>query len=481
MSNDTAMPAGNSESAVTENQSQRLGKAPITALFASMSMPIIFGLLVGGLYNVVDAFFVTRALGANAIGGISIVFPLQMIVIAIASLIGTGTASIVARRLGEKNLFSAEKTAGCAIAFALSLGLLWSAIGLFFIQKILDLMGVTQALMPYSFEYLRPILLAAPITLLTSALSDIVRAEGKMQFVMFSMLLSSIANIILDPIAIYMLEWGVLGVALATVVAQLLSFGLMLYVFLAGKTEVRIQLANMRLKWQETKEIVSLGAPVFINYFGVSAVISLVNFSLANAALPESDYMISAYGLLGRIFMFLFFPLLGMMIAYQTICSYNFGAQHYARVKEISVLAVKVTTLYCFACSLIMMLFPHFVLSVFTSDSALIEEGVDIAQYIFIGFITAGAANIWSMYFQAIGRARPALFLSCIRVYFVQLPLLLIIPTLVGIHSIWFIFPIADLVTVAVSYLVIRVAYKQLDEWAKKQHQQTMPNSNPTS
>ncbi|GLR70562.1 MATE family efflux transporter [Agaribacter marinus] len=456
-----------SKAEVSTNQSDRLGDAPIRPLFLSMSMPIIFGLLVGGLYNVVDAFFVTRALGANAIGGISIVFPLQMIIIAIASLIGTGTASVVARKLGEKHLISAEKAAGCAIAIALFLGLLLSASGIIFTQNILSAMGVTTALMPYSLDYLQPILLAAPITLLSSALGDIVRAEGKMHIVMFSMLLSSIANIILDPIAIYVLEWGVYGVALATVFAQMLSFMLMFFIFFTNKTEVKIRIRYVKIKWQTAKEIVALGAPVFINYFGVSAVIGLVNFSIANAALPESDYMISAYGLLGRIFMFLFFPLLGMMIAYQTICSYNFGAKHYDRVKAISVLSVKVSTLYCLICTLAMTLFPHFILKIFTNDEMLINQGVIIAQYIFIGFVVAGAANIWGIYFQAIGKAAPALFLSSIRVYFLQLPLLLVLPLFVSIHYIWLIFPIADLITVIVSFLVIKVAYKQLDEWIK--------------
>ena len=462
----------------TNTHSSKLGETPIPALFFSLSMPIIFGLLVGGLYNVVDAFFVTRALGANAMGGISIVFPLQMIVIAIASLIGTGTASIVARRLGEKKFLSAEKTAGCAIAIALLLGFFWSAIGVFFIHQILTFMGVTQALMPHSLDYLKPILLATPIILLATALSDVVRAEGKMKFVMFSMLLSSITNIILDPIVIYVLEWGVLGVALATVFAQALSLCLMFYVFFTNKTEIKIKLIFIRLQWQVAKEIIALGTPVFINYFGVAAVISLVNFLLADAALAESDYMISAYGLLGRIFMFLFFPLLGMMVAYQTICSYNFGAQHFSRVKEVSVLAVKVTTLYCIVCTALMTLFPHFVLGIFTADEILIQEGMYIAKYIFIGFVTAGAANIWSMYFQAVGKAVPALFLSSIRVYLLQLPLLLIVPMFVEIHFIWFIFPVADIVAFIASYLVIRMAYKQLDHWIKQpKKQQPTPST----
>ncbi len=160
-------------------------------------------------------------------------------------------------------------------------------------------MGVTPALLPYSLEYLVPVLSSVPVILLGAALSDVMRAEGKMNLVMFAMLLSSITNIILDPIAIFVLEWGVLGVALATVFSQLLSLSLILYFYLAGKTEIKITFRTIRLKLKTSFDIISLGMPVFINYFGVSLIISLVNFSLANAALPESNYMISAYGLLG--------------------------------------------------------------------------------------------------------------------------------------------------------------------------------------
>lgn len=449
----------------TNRASDKLGVAPIQSLFFSMSVPIILGLLVGGLYNVVDAFFVTRALGADAMGGISIVFPLQMIVIAMASLIGTGTASIVARKLGAKSLLSAEQTAGCAIAIALLLGVVFALAGVFFIHDILAFMGVTPALLPYSLEYLQLILLATPVTLLNTTLMDTVRAEGKMQYVMLSMLLASITNIILDPIAIYLLEWGVLGVALATIFAQLCSFSFMLYVFFGGKTEVKIKLKFIHLKWQTVKDIIALGMPIFVNYFGVSVVIGLVNLSIANAALPESDFMISAYGLIGRIFMFLVFPLLGMMVAYQTICGYNYGAQQYNRVKEISVFAVKVTTLYCAICTGAILLFPHVILGIFTSDALLLKEGVDIAKYLFIGFVAAGASNIWPMYFQATGKAKQAFFLSSLRVYFLQIPLLMVVPALWGVHAIWLMFPVADAVTLIVSYLVIRVAYKKLDQW----------------
>jgi putative MATE family efflux protein len=439
-----------------------LGSLAIPKLFSSMSLPIIFGLLVGGLYNVVDALFVTRGLGINAIGGVSIVFPIQMMIIALAGWIGSGAASIVARRLGAKNMPEAERAAGNTLFLALVMGCSITALCLFFMHDLLDLLAVTPALKPYSLEYLVPILSATPAVLLGAAFSDLARAEGKMKILMLSMLLGSITNIILDPIAIFVLGWGVQGVAYATVFSQLLSLALLLFVFGTGRTDVKIKLSNIRFNAPISGATLALGFPLFINYFGVSLVIGLVNYSLSQSGLTEADYLISAYGILGRVFVFVFFPLLGMTIAYQTICGYNYGAQAYDRVAEVTRFAVKVTSIYCGSITLFAVLFPDWIFRIFTTDVQLIAQGQDIARFLFLGFALAGATNIWSIYFQAIGQAKPALILSSLHVYVLQIPMLIILPLLFGINAIWYIFPISDALTFLVSLLVIRWAFRKL-------------------
>jgi len=446
---------------MTESSSS-LGTLAMPKLFASMSLPIIFGLLVGGLYNVVDALFVTRGLGANAMGGVSIVFPIQMLIIALAGWIGSGSASIVARRLGAKNLADAELAAGNTLFLALVVGFSLMALCLFWLNDLLALLAVTPALKPYSLDYLVPILSATPAVLLGAAFSDLARAEGKMKILMLSMLLGSITNIILDPIAIFVLGWGVQGVAYATVFSQLLSLSLLVFVFASGRTDVKIKLPNIRFNARLSGETLALGLPLFINYFGVSLVIGLVNYSLGQSGLAESDYLISAYGILGRVFMFIFFPLLGMTIAYQTICGYNYGAQAYDRVAEITRFAVRVTSLYCGFFALIVVLFPGWILRIFTTDMQLIEQGQGIARYLFLGFALAGATNIWAIYFQAIGQPKPAMLLSSLRVYVLQIPLLILLPLMFDINAIWYIFPIADGLTFLVSLVVIRLALSKL-------------------
>ncbi|WP_428244189.1 MATE family efflux transporter [Gynuella sp.] len=444
--------------------SARLGTAPIGRLFASLSMPIILGLLVGGLYNVVDALFIARGVNSLAIGGVSIVFPIQMAIFAVAGLIGSGTASIVTRRLGAKDEKGAQEVTGNALFLALVCGLLLTLLIQVFMAPLLHLLGVTSQLWGYSVAYLVPIVWGTTIVMLLSCLNDLARAEGKMHYLMFSILLSSILNIILDPVAIYVLHWGVVGVALATVLSQAITVLMMLWLFLSGRTHLKIKLTTFKLDHSISKNIFLLGLPIFFSNVGVSVVIGMVNATLSRSGLAETDYIISAYGIVARIFMFLFFPLVGMVISYQTICSYNYGARQFDRVRAISSLAVIVVTLYTTLCTLLMVFLPEHILHLFTSDPQLLKQGVFIARYVFLGFFVMGAASIWTAYFQAIGKAKPALFLSSFRVYLLHLPLLLVTPALLGVNAIWFTYPIASLGTFLVSWMFIRIGYRELRE-----------------
>ncbi|MEJ2064212.1 MAG: MATE family efflux transporter [Reinekea sp.] len=297
----------------------QLGTAPIGKLFVSLSMPVILSLLVGGLYNLVDTLFIARGVDALAVGGVAIVFPIQMIIIAIGGTIGNGLASVVTRHIGAGDMDRAQAVTGNAVLLSLLVGVVVMTIVLLTMQPLLRGLGVTEQLWPYAQDYLVVSIWGTPVVLLLSCLNNLARAEGKMHYLTYSILLSSLLNIVLDPIAIYLLHWGVMGVAWATVIAQLVTTLFMLWLFLSNRTQLKISLATLRLNSVITGQIVALGMPTFFSNIGVSVIIGLVNALLGHSGLAEADHLISAYGIVSRIFMFLFFPLLGMMISYQTL------------------------------------------------------------------------------------------------------------------------------------------------------------------
>ena len=192
--------------------------------------------------------------------------------------------------------------------------------------------------------------------------------------------------------------------------------------------------------------------------------IASVNYALTSHSHAENaDYMIGAYGILCRVFVFVFIPMQGMIVAYQTICGFNYGAKHYDRVKTISAVATKTTTIYAAVVTVVMVLSPHWVFGVFTNDPALIDYGRDMSVLIFFGFFTTGAVGVWSIYFQAIGEAKTASLLSTIKLYAFQLPSLYIIVIFFDVSKIWYAYVISDFAMLAVVFLVFRKAMVQLD------------------
>jgi putative MATE family efflux protein len=331
-----------------------LGTKPILGLFFGMAAPIAVGMMVHGLYNVVDAIFVTRAIGVNAMGGISIVFPIQMFIFALATLVGSGMASIVARQLGAKQDDAANATIDIAFRLGLAIAIVFT-LGIYFnIDALLQFLGVSQALWPYAYGYLVPLaLFSFPIVLISSIPGDLLRAEGKAMLMMVGMVSSALLNIVLDAIFIFVLDMGVEGVAYATILSQVFATALMLYFILGGKTHLKLRPFAYDMDWAILKGICLLGVPT--------------QFSEV-----DSDLYVSAYGLIGRLMIFFILPAIAMTIAFQTIAGYNYGAKQYDRV--LAMIKVGVTSSLCYglAVSAMMLLAPHQIIGIFTQNPALL-------------------------------------------------------------------------------------------------------------
>lgn len=435
-----------------------LGTKPILGLFFGMAAPIAVGMMVHGLYNVVDAIFVTRAIGVNAMGGISIVFPIQMLIFALATLIGSGMASIVARQLGAKQDDAANATIDIAFRLGLAIAIVVTLCIYLNIDTLLEFLGVSEALWPHAHAYLVPLaLFSFPIVFMSSIPSDLLRAEGKAMLMMAGMVSSAVLNIILDAVFIFVLDMGVEGVAYATIISQVFAAALMLYFILGGKTHLKLRPFAYAMDWAILKDIVLLGIPILISHAGVSVFIGLTNYTLTQFSNVESDLYVSAYGLIGRLMIFFILPAIAMTIAFQTIAGYNYGAKQYDRVLAMIKLGVISSLCYGLAVSAMILLAPQQIIGIFTQDEALLAATASIAFWSFLLFALANTHAVISSLFQALGKARHAIFLSSLRIYFVLIPALLILPGIYGIDGIWYSFPIADIIAfIVVIYFVLR-------------------------
>ena len=435
-----------------------LGTKPIMGLFFGMAAPIAVGMMVNGLYNVVDAIFVTRAIGVNAMGGISIVFPIQMFIFALATLVGSGMASIVARQLGAKQVTEANTTIDIAFRLALTMALVITLAIYWNIDSLLKFLGVSEALWPYAYGYLVPlVLLSFPIVFMSSIPSDLLRAEGKAMLMMASMVSSALLNIVLDAMFIFVLDMGVEGVAYATILSQIFAAALMLYFILGGKTHLKLRPFAYQMNWGILKGVTLLGIPILISHAGVSVFIALTNYTVTQFTEVDSDLYVSSYGLIGRLMIFFILPAIAMTISFQTIAGYNYGAKNYDRVLSTIKVGVTASLFYGLGVSGLMLLVPNQIIGIFTQDQALLTTTAGIAFWSFLLFPLSNAHSVISSLFQALGKARQAIFLSSLRIYLILIPALLILPKIYGINGIWYSFPIADVIAfVVVIYFAFR-------------------------
>ncbi|WP_037571442.1 MATE family efflux transporter [Spirochaeta cellobiosiphila] len=424
-----------------KNHQEFLGSEPIGRLLLKLSVPATVAMLVNALYNLVDTIFLGRGVGSNAIGGLSISLPAQMIIMAFGISIGTGSASIISRNLGAHNYDRANQAAGNAFAMAIVFGALTTLLGILFIKPLLLLMGASETLYHYAYDYLSIILLGAPFIAFAMVSNNILRAEGNARMAMSSMLLGTITNIILDPIFIFPLNMGIKGAALATIIGQFLSFIYVLHHFASGKSSIHFNIKFMKPDKSILKETFILGIPTFARQSGQSIVTILVNNLLNRYG---GDIYISGMGIINRIVMFLFMPLFGMVQGFQPIAGYNYGAQNYKRVLQSLRLAIIIATIYTSIGFILIQLFPSFLTSIFTYDQELVEVSSHIIRLFtlvlpFLGFQIIGAS-----YFQSAGKGGPSMILNLSRQFLFLIPLILILPLLFQLNGIILAFPIAD-------------------------------------
>jgi putative MATE family efflux protein len=440
----------NQEPSTQTKQEYDMLNAPVFPLFMRMAIPIIIGLLINGLYSFVDAIFISRAVGTDAIGGVSAAFPVHMILISISAMIASGMASLLSRQLGAGKKQQANAIFSQSMCLTLSIGIFCSAFIILFRQDIFSLMKLPIELHHYAIEYITPIALFAGISFCSSIMSDAFRAEGKTIEMMKLLMLSSILNIILDGLFLFVFEWGVAGAAWATVTAISISFIYAIRILYIGDHLIRFEWILFRFNLKTHLETIALGIPVFLSYTGYAVMLSAVNYAIVNVAPSQADVLISGHGVFNRTFMLIFLPVLGMMIAFQTFAGFNYGAKQNHRVIQVLKVAILTSGSYALLWSALMLFKSQWLFQLFTDDQALIAAATSISSVVFIGFFTVGIGMMCPALFQALGFAKPAALLNAFHTYVLLLPVLWIFSNQFGVSGIWWTFPTIDFIAAIV-------------------------------
>ena len=447
-----------------DEKSEFLGTENIRKLLFKLSTPVIIGMLVQALYNVVDTLFVGWAYGAEsvqAIGGLSIAFPVQMIIMAFGIVLGTGGSSIISRALGARENERAERVLGNVFSLSLILSVLIAIPCLLYLDPILKAFGATPGVLPYAREYLEVIIAGGIVFVFGVSVQNIVRAEGNARLAMNTMLLGGGLNILLDPVLIFGFGMGVKGAAIATVLSQAVGSAWLLQYYLKGKGSVQFKSKTLKPAPEIIKEIGTIGLGSFVMECSSSVMMIFVYNALASYG---GDVAIAVFGIVIKINSFIFLPLLGMAFGLQPIVGFNYGAKRFGRIAEAVKLSLVATTTFGLLGLLIISLFKEKLLGFFSADPEYLAVGKNAVMIMVIGTPLIGLNVVTSTLFQALGKARPAFLLSISRQLLFLIPLVILLPRLYGLSGVWAAFPVSDFLAFMLSGLLLFRTYGTFKE-----------------
>ncbi|WP_276168509.1 MATE family efflux transporter [Zobellia alginiliquefaciens] len=445
--------------------SEQLGSEPIGKLLVKQALPASIGILVMSLNILVDSIFVGNWIGSIAIAAINVVLPVSFFIGALGMAIGIGGASIISRALGADNHAKAIKTFGNQITLTLLITTVMVALGLYYIDVLIPAFGGKGTIFEPAKIYYTIVLYGVPFLALCMMGNTVIRAEGKPKFAMIAMIIPSVGNLLMDYIFIYIFDWGMEGAAWATTVGYVLCAAYVFYFFLSKKSELKLSPSCFRLDLPIIKEIGSLGFVTLSRQATTSVVYLLMNNILFGLG---GEAMVAVYAIIGRMLMFALFPVFGVTQGFLPIAGFNYGAKKYQRVRESINTAIKYASLLAAVVFIGLMSFPQEIASLFLSDragqsahdlaaNAYVLEHIPLAmRLVFAATPIIALQLIGAAYFQAIGKAIPALLLTLSRQGFFFIPLILILPNYMGELGVWLSFPVADVLATIVTGFYLR-------------------------
>lgn len=433
--------------------SQDLGYEPIGKLLIKQAVPASIGILVMSLNILVDTIFVGNWIGATAIAAINVVLPVSFFIAALGMAIGIGGSSIISRALGASNREKALKTFGNQLTLTFLFTVSFAIVGLIYVDSLIPAFGGKGAIFEPAKIYYEIILYGVPVLGFVMMGNTVIRAEGKPKFAMYAMMIPSVGNLLLDYIFINVLDFGMAGAAWATTGSYVVSFLFIFWYFLSKNSELKINSAHFGLDKAIVSEIGALGFVTLTRQAVVSVTFLLVNNALFKFG---GETSVTAYAIVGRLSMFALFPIYGITQGFIPIAGYNYGSEKYNRVKETIFTAIKYATLLAALVFVSLMIFPEVITRWFTTDKDVIRITPNNMRWVFAAVPILSIQLIGAAYFQAIGKALPALILTLTRQAIFFIPLMYILPIYYGEFGIWIAFPISDVLSTIVTFYFLK-------------------------
>jgi len=443
-----------------------LGHESISKLLKGFAIPSITATLVNSLYNIVDQIFIGQGIGYLGNAATNVSYPLSTICLAISLLIGIGSASRFSICLGKKEPERAARTAGNGIFFMAVAGILYLIVGEAFLTPLLTVFGATGEVLPFARQYAGITLIGMPFLILTNGMSNLIRADGKPKYSMVCIVAGAILNTILDPVFLFLLDWGIAGAALATILGQFLSFFLAMR-YLWRFQSIRLTKESFRMDLKDSLQTFYMGTSSSINQVAITIVQIVLNNSLTyygSQSVYGKEIPLAACGIVMKTNAILLSIIVGISQGVQPIIGFNFGAGNYNRVKQAYLLAIK----WNFAVSLVgfilFQFFPRPIISMFGSgDPLYFAFAIQFMRTFLFMALVNGVQLLSSNFFTAVGKAIKGLLLSLTRQVFFLIPLILLLPLQFGIWGVLLAGPIADFIAFVASILAVRREFKRLD------------------
>ena len=412
-------------------QFEKMTKTPVKKLINTLAVPTIISMMVTIFYNLADTYFVSK-ISVAASGATGIIFGLMGIIQAFGFMFGHGSGSCVSRKLGAKDIDAASRYCSTGFFLALGFGILMLAGGLLFLDPLIKGLGSTETILPYAKAYGKYILMATPAMTTSCVMNNILRYEGMASLAMVGLTTGAVLNIALDPLFIFTFDMGITGAGVATALSQYVSMAILLSMFLRGKPQSKIKLRFVSLSPRFVWQIIATGAPSLARQ-GMNSVSTMI---MNIQAAPFGDECIAAMSVSAKCMMFIFSVCIGIGQGFQPVCSFNYGAKLFDRVRDALKYTWKLATIVTATLSGIMFALAPTVVALFRNEAAVVSIGTAATRFACAALCFLPTVMMANMAFQSIGRTGPAFFLALAQNGLFFIPLVLILPHFIGVTGI---------------------------------------------
>ena len=438
-----------------------LGTENIGKLLAQYAIPAIIAMTASSLYNIIDSIFIGHGVGHMALSGLAITFPLMNLAAAFGSLVGVGASTLLSIRMGQKDYESANHILGNVFSLNLIMGIGFSVLTLVFLDPILTFFGASAEILPYARDFMVIILCGNVVTHMYFGLNAVLRSAGLPKKAMMATIYTVLINLVLNPLFIFGFHWGIKGSAFATIFSQVIVLLWQFHLFNDKNFFIHWKKGIYRLNKKIVSDALSIGMAPFLMNAAACLIVILINKQLIRNG---GDLAVGAYGIVNRVAFLFIMIVMGLNQGMQPIAGYNYGAKLNSRVLEVLKKSIFFATLIMTIGFLIIELFPHGVASIFTLENDLIDLAVPGLRWVFLTYPLVGFQIVTSAFFQSIGKPQKSIVLSLTRQVIFLIPLLWILPNVLGINGVWLSLTISDFLSVILAGIILWIELKRLKE-----------------